>query len=210
MKQLIYIVVFLLSGIVYAKPSSDAKKVLDATASKIERSGNIKVGFTITTFTGTTETGSTSGTMSISGKKFCMSTSDIITWFNGTTEWTYIRGSEEVNVTTPTAQELQQMNPYAFITMYKKGFNYRMDKGTLRGKAVYTIHLTPQKKGQDIQEMVIDVTQKDYTPLCIRIKEKGNWTRISLNSFAGGQKFKDSDFTFQKSDYPDVDVIDLR
>lgn len=34
--------------------------------------------------------------------------------------------NDEVNVSNPTQEELQQINPYTFLYMYQKGFSYKL------------------------------------------------------------------------------------
>ena len=40
-------------------------------------------------------------TIEMKGDKFTLVTPDALTWFNGTTQWTYVERNDEVNVTNP-------------------------------------------------------------------------------------------------------------
>ena len=51
--------------------------------------------------------GSSRGTLVMSGKKFRVLASDVKCWYNGTTMWSYSPATDEVNITTPTAADLQ-------------------------------------------------------------------------------------------------------
>ena len=44
------------------------------------------------------------GTVDIKGDKFVLKTPDMITWFDGTTQWSFVERNEEVNVSTPTGE----------------------------------------------------------------------------------------------------------
>jgi hypothetical protein len=59
-------------------------------------------------------------------------------WFDGTTQWTYLKSNDEVSVTTPNETQQQALNPYNFINMYKSGFKYTMSTGA----SDYKVHLT--------------------------------------------------------------------
>ena len=189
---------------------TNGRKVLDNAASKIRKSGNIKVEFSATSFNGTTEEGNISGIMLLQGKKFHLATPDMLTWFNGKTEWTYVPENEEVNVTQPTAKELQAVNPYVFLDLYKKGYRISMREASLRGTATFEVHLLATRPELTAQELYIDVRQSDYMPLCVRVRQDNIWNRISIKIFAGGQHFSDEDFTFPREKYPDAEIIDLR
>ncbi|MCR4592020.1 MAG: hypothetical protein K5672_02565 [Bacteroidaceae bacterium] len=188
----------------------NAKQILDATASKIKKMGDVKASFTATTFNGTTEQASTKGTMMLQGKKMQLSTDDMKMWYNGKTQWSMMPESGEVNVSTPTEREMANMNPYSFINMYKKGYKMDVRQTKLRGKDVYEVHLVARYAGSNAQEMYVDVTKDDYTPLCVRVRQDNSWNRVSIHSLQGNQHFKDTDFEFPKGEFPNVEIIDLR
>ena len=188
----------------------NARHILDATAGKIKQMGNVKATFTATIFNGTVEQATTKGTMLLQGKKMQLSTDEMKMWYNGKTQWSLIPGSDEVNVFTPTEREIANMNPYSFLGFYKKGYKMKAKQTKLRGKDAYEIHLVARYAGSNAQEMYIDVSKNDYTPLCIRIRQDNDWNRISIHSIQGNQHFTDSDFEFPKNEYPNVEIIDLR
>lgn len=207
MKKLLTLLLLALSLLTSAqKPMS----ILDATADKIRKMGDVKIAFTATTFIGSEESGDIHGTMLVSGKKLHLSTEDMKSWYDGKTQWSMLTGSGEVNVTNPTEKEIAAINPYTFISHYKKGYRLTMKKSTLRGKEVYEIHMTATKSQNPAQEIYVDIAVADYTPLCIRVRQDNEWNRISLQSLQGGMNFPSSDFTFPKEEYPDVEIIDLR
>ena len=196
----------------HAETGKDARKVLDTTASLITGKGGIRADFKADSFAGGQLQGSTSGTMCLWGEKFQMTTPDMTTWYNGETQWSYVKANEEVNVSVPTPEERQGMNPYTFVNLYKSGYHYEMKETTLRGKACYEVTLTAQDKKASLRTVILDIDQKTYVPLCVRMQQGGNghWTRISIHGFHTGQAFKASDFEFNASDFPQAEVIDLR
>ena len=194
-----------------AGKDSATRKVLDATAQRINNAGPLSIQFTATTIIGKASQGSISGTMDIMGRKFYMKTPEVQTWFDGKTQWTIQTGDSEVSMTEPTGEELQMINPYAFINIYKKGFNYRMKQGTLSNKKQgYKITLTADNSKQEIREMFLEV-DKQYNPVRISIRQgKNQWVRLVVNRFSTGQKFDTQHFTFPKKRYPKHEIIDLR
>ena len=110
-----------------------AKQVLDKAASAVSNKSGVTASFTL-------KGGQMNdkGTISIKGKKFHATTPDAIIWFDGKTQWTYVKKNDEVNVSTPNESQLQALNPYNFIYMYKKGYTYMMTKKS-NG---YEVHLT--------------------------------------------------------------------
>ncbi|MCR5181284.1 MAG: hypothetical protein K6C30_08760 [Bacteroidaceae bacterium] len=200
----------LLSLLVLCTQAQNARDVLDATAARMTNSGCIRAEFKATQFRGTTPESETSGTMLLYGRKFQMQTKDIITWFDGKTQWSMMPGADEVNVTEPNEEELAAMNPSALIYIYKKGYKYYLKKSSLRGKATYEVRLVAKNKDTAFSEIYVDCEQSTYTPLCFRAKKDGNWMRLSILSFETNQPTHESDYTFPARDYPLVEVIDLR
>lgn len=190
--------------------AQNARQILDNTAAKIKQMGDVKVNFTATSFSGTTEQARTTGNILLQGKKMYLSTEDMKMWYNGKTQWSLMYESGEVNVSTPTEREMAQINPYSFLNVYKKGYKMNVTQTKLRGKDVYEVHLLGKKAGNMAQEMYIDVAKNDYTPLCIRVRQDNDWNRISIHSIQGNQHFSDATFEFPKSEYPDIEIIDLR
>lgn len=213
------IVLFLLMTFSYALCSTsmaaskdkETRKFLEATSAHLNKCGGISLQFTVTTLLGKTVQESISGSMDIQGKKFQMQTPEMRTWFDGRTQWSLLTDDNEVNMTEPTGTELQAINPYAFVDIYKRGFNYKMKKGTLiNGKEGRKIYLTADNAKQEIREIYLEVDNQ-YNPVRVSMRQGQNqWVRIVVNSFRTGQKFEDGHFVFPKDTYPGAEIIDLR
>ena len=84
-----------------------AKEVLDKAAATISNKQGITAKFKISG----PNFSPTDGTISVKGKKFQASTEVAIIWFDGKTQWTYMKQNNEVNVSNPSEAELQSLNP---------------------------------------------------------------------------------------------------
>ena len=191
--------------------AQSAMQIMDKTAAKLKSSGGIQASFTATQFKKTTEGQSVNGKIDISDKCFYMNSQQMSSWFDGKTQWTMIAGSGEVNVSTPTAQELQQMNPYQFVDLYKSGYSASVTNYQYEGKSCHNVRLVAKKKGKEIQEMRIVIDKNTYLPYSIRILQKnGDWFRLRVTGIKTGQKWNQSHFQFSPKDHPNIEVIDLR
>lgn len=189
--------------------AQNSRQILDNTAKRLNGK-TMQATFKATTFAnGKNQSGSANGQIYIKNNKFHIITQPLITWFDGKTLWQYVKSSGEVNVSTPTSSELQKMNPYAFINLYKKGYTLSCKNTNLRGKFCYEITLTAQNKHAAIPIMIVSI-DKNYTPLCVRIKNGTQWTRLSIYDLKTGIRMSDSEFRFNSADYPEAQVIDLR
>ena len=117
----------------------------------------------------------------------------------------YLKSTEEVNVSTPTAAQQLQMNPYRFITMYKTGYNLGL---TDKGKA-YWVHLTAQNPKNSVPEIYILIDKKTSHPETIKMRRGKEWTTVTVRNFKAG-RLADSVFTFNAKEFPHAEVVDLR
>jgi len=176
-----------------------AKQVLDKTAAVVAAKSGAKASFSIKG-----DQMNASGTIAIKGKKFHATTPQATIWFDGKTQWTYLKKNDEVNVANPTESELAAINPYNFIYMYQKGYKYTMEKKN----GSFIVHLTGSDK-RGIQEMYITIHQKTYIPSQIRMRQQKGWTTITISGFKQS-KLSDGMFRFNSKDFPNAEVIDLR
>lgn len=181
--------------------AAQARAILDKTAKVVGRSGGVSASFTMNA----PSTGSMSGKISVKGNKFYASTPQTTVWFNGKTQWTYMKKNNEVNISTPTQAQQQMMNPYTFINVYKTG--YKMSSTKAGGS--YEVHLVAQNQKRSIQEMYVTVNSKTYVPSRVKMKHNGRWYTVTISNFSA-KKLPDSLFAFNSKDYPSAEVIDLR
>ena len=202
MKRLFFLSI-LLCGLLTSFAQKTAMKVLDDAAASFKKAGGVKVAYT---YSMNGQQGS--GTIMMLGQKFKNDLGEHVVWFNGKTMWTLVKSNEEVNVTEPTAQEIASMNPYAFVSMYKKGFNASFGKST---KQQYEIILKSNGKQGGAKQIVLRLNKSSLQPTYVKMTgTDGNAVEITVTSFAKGQKYNDATFTFNPKQYPDVEVVDLR
>lgn len=188
-----------------------ARQILDKTASKLKHSGGIEASFEGTQFKGQHETGTATGNIQVQGSKFKIASNALTTWFDGRTQWTLLNGSNEVNVSTPTAAELQQVNPYTFINLYKQGYNLKLANTNYNGKQCHEVRMIAQNKNNGIQLVILVIDKQTNLPLSIRMKDNhGEWTRIRVNSLKTKRHWSDANFRYDAKQHPDFEVIDLR
>lgn len=178
-----------------------ARKVLDKTAAVVGKKSGAQAQFHIAN----AKLGNASGTIAIKGNKFNARTADATVWFNGKTQWTYMKNTDEVNVTTPTQAQQTQMNPLTFINMYKSG--YKLSMKTVEGK--YEVRMVAENKSRSVQEMYIVVNPKTFVPTQVRMRQKDSWTTINISNFKATPQ-SDAVFTFNKKDFPSAEIVDLR
>ena len=176
-----------------------ATSVLDKAAVIVSDSRGVRANFTMTG-----GMGDVSGTIFIKGRKFHATTPTATMWFNGKTMWTYMKNNDEVNISTPNEIQLQKINPYNFINLYKSGYDITMNKSD----KAFIVHLTAQNTTR-IQELFITIDKKSYHPTQVKMLQGKKWTTFDIKNLRA-QKLSDGLFTFNSKDFPTAEVIDLR
>lgn len=184
----------------FAQPDKQARDVLDKTATALKQAGGIHATFV----------GSSQGTLLLKGDKFYFNTGEVQSWFDGKTQWSYLKSSEEVNISNPTTEELQSISPYALLTAVQRGYNCRyVGSKSRNGKQGYEVLLTPEHK-QDVQSVTLFVS-KAYAPLYIKVEQSnGTVSEIRVTSWQTQQPLDDRTFRFDKRQYPHAEIIDMR
>lgn len=187
----------LMSVLTYAQT---AIQVLDKAAAVLSVKSGVKADFKATMAQGTI-----SGTIAVKGNKFMATTQHTKVWFDGKTQWTYLTKNDEVNVSNPKDSELQSLNPYNFINMYKQGYKSTMRKNSTS----YVVHLTATSKTKQVQEMFITVNKKTYAPSQVKMLQGKKWVTFDVSNLKQ-EKLADTLFRFNAKDFPTAEVIDLR
>ena len=170
----------------FGQKDAKARQILDAVAAEYDKAAGTEIVFD----------GSVKGT-------------GIKSWFDGETLWSYVEDNEEVNVSSPTAEEIQSINPYAMIGMYRNGFNYSYAGTKSRsGMMCKDIVLRPEKK-QDIKEITISVNNR-MQPVYVKLESNsGDAQEFTVKEYRT-LNLADSFFKFDRKKYPNAEIIDLR
>lgn len=183
-----------------ARPA--AKVVLESAAKKLREAPSLTAAFKITQGTDASQ-----GSLTISGTAFRMQTPEMHVWFDGKTQWAYSPASREVNITTPTADEIAESNPLSVLTSMTSAYTCRRLSSSA---TVDKIELVPKGKA-DISKAVVTINNATgYPTEIMAYRANGAVTRIAVSTIKTGKKQPAGSFRFNPKAYPGVEVVDLR
>lgn len=177
--------------------------MLDKCVAAINVGGGVTANYSITTAQGTS-----TGTLTMQGTKFRIISPEAKCWYDGKTQWSWSPVTEEVNVTSPTPDELQMTNPIAAVQHFKANFNLKRAKAKTAN--TYVIKLTPKKK-DNIKTLWLyfDETTSLLRTARFEMKDKSVYT-IKITGYKH-KSLPSSTFTFDKSQVPaGSPIVDLR
>lgn len=193
--------------------AQNAEKILDKAASVYEASNGITVTFAANIRyekQGVSE--SFEGTIQMKGDKFVLNTPDIRTWYDGKTQWSYMVRSEEVNISNPSGDELQFLNPMILLRTYKKGFDltYVGESTADNGKMAEDVLMISKSK-DDIEKIEVQIEKATSFPIRITVIMKNDLRSvIRISKIQTGMNHPDQLFIFNPKDYPNALEVDLR
>ena len=156
-----------------------AQQVLDKTAAVIGNKGGASANFKMSS----SKYGSASGSIAIKGNKFNAHTPQAIVWFNGKTQWTYLKKTN----------------------IYKTGY-----KSTLKtAGSNYVVHLVANNQKRSVAEMYITINKKKHIPSVVKMRQGNTWSTITVSNFRA-KSVSNSTFNFNSKECPGAEVIDLR
>lgn len=194
------------------KAEDKAEDILDAVSKKYKDIPAFKTSFTYTmesTSTGAKE--SYPGDATVKGAKYRLKMGGQEVINNGTTVWTYMKESNEVNISDYQPDE-DEISPTKIFSVYKNGYRYVFNEEIKeKGVAYEVVDLIPENRNSQVFKVRLVVNKKDKMIKSMRIFEKnGNRSVYTINKFTPDDNVDDKLFAFDKSQYKGVEVIDLR
>jgi len=198
-----FLIIFALLAVAFTASAQSPSSVVNKVLGAMKSSRAISASYVMSS-----PQGNSSGTLVMSGKKFRLLANDVKCWYNGTTMWTYSTATDEVNITTPSAADLQMTNPYSVAQNFKN--TYIVSKGG-KSKGTYTLRFTPKKKS-NVKHMLVTVSTSTWLISKAEIVQtNGTKATITINNYNKNASVSAGTFEFDKSQVPaGTEVVDLR
>ena len=205
MKKSILILIFF-PFFIFAQ-NNKAKIILDELSKKTKSYSSIKAKFTNTfssTITDLNE--SQSGTIYLKDNSYKLELESQIIISDGETNWIYLIDEEEVNITEIDDEE-NELNPSKILTIYEDGYNYKFIK---EDSNVYQINLFPKEISPFSKVELFINKNKMQISSFIMIDKQGSHYKYVIDSFETNIELYNDFFIFKTTEYPNIDIIDLR
>ncbi len=204
----IILYIFSIFGLI-AQNNADAERVINNLIASIKTSA-VKTNFqlSITEKNGVTSQ-PISGIFVLKANKFTIDMGDSKAWFDGKTQWTYLKADNEVSITEPSTDELAQVNPMAILASFKAKSWIRFGKS--KSTNVQLIELIPKNKKDDFLKAEVQINKQLKTPEYIRMTDKNKTvTMLKLTNYKALGTVNDAIFVFKKANYKQIQINDLR
>ena len=180
------------------------QQMLDKAVSALRSAGTIAATYQVKATQGVF-----AGNIVMAGSKYRIISKDMKCWYDGTTQWTWSSATDEVNITTPTPEDLQMTNPIAAANDLKTNFNMWKARGQIPGH--YAIMIRPKQKS-NIEQVYLYINTNTSLLHIAHVKmSDGTAFTLTLTNYKTHQNLPATTFTFDKSMVPaGTQVVDLR
>lgn len=203
MKKVTTFILILLSAVLSGSAAESADALLKSAAARLRAAGSMVVTCRIS---GKSE--STNASLTFSGNKFVIKSSDMEIWYDGKNQWAYSPRTEEVSLTEPTSEELSQTNPLSMLDYFAANFTAEMLPAT---KGMKNIRLTAKSKRSDISTVNLSLNSATLEPAVIKVRlSSGEQFTVTVTSLRQGKALPASFFTYHRNLHPNAEIIDLR
>ncbi|RXK47090.1 LolA family protein [Aquirufa rosea] len=202
MKKIIAIIALVCCNTFIYAQSAKAVGYIDAMQKKYKAMSSFAASFSYAT----EGAAPMNGSISVKGTKFRLKTAGQEIFNNGKEVATYIKEINEVNVSAFDPAE-NDLNPAKIYSFDKKA--YKINLAGEEGSTA-TVELVPNSKNSQMQKISIKINKADHAvkewTIINKAGKKQNFKVLKIESKSLDDKF----FTFDKKQYPGVEVNDLR
>ena len=191
-----------------------ANSILNSLTRKSKTYKSFKAGFTIVMYGRDKKpTDTQKGSLLVKGAKYKLDIKNQTVICDSSTVWTYLKDANEVQINNVDPKSKNAITPDNIFTIYKKGFKKHYEGESKQGNTImetvdlYPIH--PEKEKYHTLKFVINKEKNQIAEIKVMMKD-GTMVYYIINTFATNINLPADTFSFNKKNYPDVEVEDLR
>jgi outer membrane lipoprotein-sorting protein len=197
----------------YKEVDPKAKTILDKVSAKNKAYKTIKAEFAIVLENKKENIkDSKKGFIWIKGNKYKVDLSASTIFFDGKTQWTYMKESNEVNISDPDPKDDNTLNPAKIFTIYESGYKIRFIKEKFeKNRAIYEIELYPKDLKKDFTKINLKIDKDKMQIFSMkRFGKDGTDFYLEIINVKPNEEMVDNLFVFDKTKFPKVEINDMR
>ena len=201
------------NSVAFSQVDSKAEEILQKVSAKTTSYKSLLLEFELNNKTSGDDVGNDfEGSLLIKDNNFRLKTPRFEIYSNSLSESLYVIDNMEVNINEKDTSEANFLsNPRFLFSDYNKNFKYAIVGESLIGTDKVTeIDLIPLSMDQSFFRVQLLVDNSNTIRELQYFAKDGSVTAINILSQTDGGDVSESTFTFNPTDYPDVEVIDLR
>ncbi len=203
---------FLMIGVANAQEAK-AKEILNQASEKSKNYKSLSGTFDYVLENSTAGVSDkSSGSFKLKGEKYFVDVMGYLNYFDGKSVYSYIKDANEVTITEPDLEDEDFMSPSKLLSICEKGFTYNyVSETTENGERLHVIDLFPEDKSKEFSRIILKINKSSLLITSMKsIGKSGDNVTVNVTKYRTNTDLKESEFQFQESDFPGVEIVDMR
>lgn len=211
-KSLILILVFFTFNS-HAQVDKKSESILKGLSNKYKSYKSVKADFSIVIENAKDKSKETQkGVLFLKGQKYKLQIAGQEIISDGKTRWTFLKDANEIQIDNLKVDE-GAITPTNIFTIYEKGWLSKfISEQKEKNVMCQTIELIPsESKSKNVFKVKLTINKSQKSIMAAKIFDKnGTIQTIIVDKFLPDGASNDSNFIFNKDNYPGSDIVDLR
>jgi len=211
-KKKILILLLFVSGALCAQNVPPAvAPILEKTAQKYHALSSFSLDFKVNIEEDGEKNENFKGVLFVKKDKYFLTFEDQIIANDGKIMWNYQKNTNEVALFEAEDDDFSMFHPTKMLNNWDKEYSAKfIREEELQKKRVFVIDLTPKKKMPFYKIRLFINKETHHIQQIMMYEPDGATITYAITKFTPNAAISDGKFIFNKNDFPDVEVIDMR
>jgi len=211
-KKKIFILLLFVSGVLCAQNAPPAAApILEKTAQKYNALASFSLNFTVNVEEGGKEIESFKGVLLVKKDKYFLTFDDQIIANDGKMMWVYQESANEVALFEAEDDDFSMFHPTKMLNNWEKEYTAKfIREEELQKKQVFVIDLTPKKKMPFYKIRLFITKETSHIQQIMMYEPDGATITYTITKFTPNAAVSEGKFSFNKENFPEVEVVDMR
>lgn len=209
-------IIFIACGLTaFGQNDPATEKLLNSLREKYQSHRTARINFTLTATNQQKQvTADEKGELIVEPRsnKFRITLNDQAIISDGKLQWHVLKDEQEVQITEADGGESGSITPANIFSFYSEGFKYPAAKNeTVGGKSFSVVDLVPIDGKASYVKVRLRVDKSIHQIYDVTVFDKsGALYTYAIRNFTPNVKVTSKTFIFDKTDYPGMEIVDLR
>ena len=211
-QKIFFVVLFFISGTLLAQNASpQAASILEKTAQKYHALSSFSIDFSVNIEENNKKTQNFKGVLLVKKDNYFLTFEDQIMANDGKIMWNYQKSTNEVVLFEAEDDAFSIFHPTQMLTNWAATYTAKfIREEEFQKKQVHIIDLTPKKKSPFYKIRLFIDKQTSYIQQIMMYEMEDATVTYTITKFTPNAVIAEGKFTFNKNDFPGVEVVDMR
>jgi len=210
-KTLLTLLLFVSGALFAQNVSSPVASIIEKTAQKYNALPAFSLEFSVNIEENDKTIQNFKGVLLVKKEKYFLTFEDQIVANDGIIMWNYQKSTNEATLFEAEDDEFSMFHPTKMLNNWDKEYTVKfIREEELQKKQVNIVDLTPKKNLPFYKIRLFIDKNSFYIQQVMMYEIEGSTITYAITKFTHGAVISDAKFTFNKNDFPGVEVVDMR